>query len=252
MDYFVDYILPMMVMLNLMVLIHIAGHFIGAKILGITVSEVSLGFGPRLFGVSRNSMLWKITWVPIGGYIKPEISYADDGNHKKKIGVCLFGPLFSIGFFIIVFVALFVMNGMIVVQEGQSVSVPQNLTDSIVASINYIGWTLRVSFMILYEALTGTRGTAVIGSAPYPYLESVASNLIVLLATWSLKFGLLNLLPFPKLDGSNVLGLVIASLSGKDSADKIMKWVFRIAVAVIVLVIGKAAWNDLMYFQILG
>ena len=68
MDYF-GYILLAIVILLFMVLIHELGHYTAAKILGFTVEEFSIGFGPKLFGKRRkNGELFSLRMLPLGGY----------------------------------------------------------------------------------------------------------------------------------------------------------------------------------------
>ncbi len=68
MEYF-GYILLAIVILLFMVLIHELGHYTAAKILGFTVDEFSVGFGPKLFGRRRkNGELFSLRALPLGGY----------------------------------------------------------------------------------------------------------------------------------------------------------------------------------------
>lgn len=52
------------------VILHEFGHFIVAKLLGIRVETFSVGFGPRLFGWRRGHTDYRISAVPLGGYVK--------------------------------------------------------------------------------------------------------------------------------------------------------------------------------------
>lgn len=68
MEYF-GYILLAIAVLLLMVLIHELGHYVAAKILGFTVEEFSVGFGPKIFGKRRkNGELFSLRLLPLGGY----------------------------------------------------------------------------------------------------------------------------------------------------------------------------------------
>lgn len=53
-----------------MVVIHEFGHFIVAKLLGIGVETFSVGFGPRLFGFKYGETDYRVSAVPLGGYVK--------------------------------------------------------------------------------------------------------------------------------------------------------------------------------------
>src|SRR5262249_4435299 len=46
------------------------GHFVVAKLIGIRVEVFSLGFGPRLIGRRRNHTDYRISALPLGGYVK--------------------------------------------------------------------------------------------------------------------------------------------------------------------------------------
>jgi regulator of sigma E protease len=56
--------------LGFMVLIHELGHFIMAKLCGVRVETFSLGFGPRLFGVKVGDTDYRVSALPLGGYVK--------------------------------------------------------------------------------------------------------------------------------------------------------------------------------------
>ncbi|MBF0491559.1 MAG: RIP metalloprotease RseP [Deltaproteobacteria bacterium] len=56
--------------LGLLIFIHELGHFLVAKWAGIRVEQFSLGFGPKLFGFKRGETEYKISILPLGGYVK--------------------------------------------------------------------------------------------------------------------------------------------------------------------------------------
>jgi regulator of sigma E protease len=58
------------VVLGLLVFIHEFGHFIMAKRAGVRVETFSFGFGPRLFGWKRGETDYRISALPLGGYVK--------------------------------------------------------------------------------------------------------------------------------------------------------------------------------------
>ncbi len=68
MEYF-GFIVLSLVILLVMVLIHEAGHYTAAKILGFTIEEFSVGFGPKIFQKRRkNGELFSLRMLPLGGY----------------------------------------------------------------------------------------------------------------------------------------------------------------------------------------
>jgi regulator of sigma E protease len=56
--------------LGLMVLLHEWGHFVVARFFGVRVDVFSIGFGPRLFGVRRGPTDYRVSALPLGGYVR--------------------------------------------------------------------------------------------------------------------------------------------------------------------------------------
>lgn len=56
--------------IGLLIFAHEFGHFIIAKWRGVRVDVFSLGFGPRLFGFARGGTDYRVSAVPLGGYVK--------------------------------------------------------------------------------------------------------------------------------------------------------------------------------------
>jgi regulator of sigma E protease len=63
-------ILSVSVVLGIMVLVHEWGHFIVAKAFGVRVEIFSIGFGPRLWGRKVGDTDYRISGLPLGGYVK--------------------------------------------------------------------------------------------------------------------------------------------------------------------------------------
>ncbi len=56
--------------LGVMILVHEWGHFIVARFFGVRVDVFSIGFGPRLFGFKRGATDYRISALPLGGYVR--------------------------------------------------------------------------------------------------------------------------------------------------------------------------------------
>lgn len=52
------------------VVLHESGHFIVAKLFKIRVETFSVGFGPRLFGKKWGQTDYRVSAIPLGGYVK--------------------------------------------------------------------------------------------------------------------------------------------------------------------------------------
>jgi len=70
------------VVLGVLVLLHELGHFIAAKMCGVRVDVFSIGFGPRLWGVKRGDTDYRISALPLGGYVR----MAGDNPVEERTG----------------------------------------------------------------------------------------------------------------------------------------------------------------------
>jgi regulator of sigma E protease len=62
-------ILPGLVLLGLVIFVHELGHFLVAKWRGVKVLKFSLGFGPALIRFTSGETEYRLSWIPLGGYV---------------------------------------------------------------------------------------------------------------------------------------------------------------------------------------
>lgn len=65
-------IISSIIIFLLVILIHEFGHFIVAKMNGVSVLEFSIGMGPKLFQKESNGTLYSLRMLPVGGYCQLE------------------------------------------------------------------------------------------------------------------------------------------------------------------------------------
>lgn len=102
-------IILIILVFGVIVFFHEFGHFIVAKINKISVTEFSIGMGPKLFGFKRKETQYSIRLLPLGGYcmMAGENEESDDENSFSnksvlaRIMVVLAGPVFN---FILAFI----------------------------------------------------------------------------------------------------------------------------------------------------
>ena len=70
MESFLIAVVSMAVVLGIMILVHELGHYAAAKWFGVRVDVFSLGFGKRLTGFRRGGTDYRISALPLGGYVK--------------------------------------------------------------------------------------------------------------------------------------------------------------------------------------
>ncbi|MDY6917763.1 MAG: M50 family metallopeptidase [Chloroflexota bacterium] len=63
-------ILIFAVILVVLIMVHELGHFVAAKLTGVKVVELGLGFPPRIVGVKRGDTIYSLNAVPLGGFCK--------------------------------------------------------------------------------------------------------------------------------------------------------------------------------------
>lgn len=232
--FILSYMLPFLVTVNVIVFIHSAGHFIGARLLRVGVDEVSLGLGPKLFGFSRNNVSWKVCWLPVGGYVRARTAHDDDGTYVRKIIVSLFGPAFSAIYSLIIFFVLFTTKGIPVVDvdAGEVTLVTQSFGNGVLATMRTMAWTWTTWSNDATLALPSLYDTPTL-------------RLICVSAIWSSKFGILNLLPVPKFDGWKILGSILTSILGVNRAELTMKWLVYGIITCVALAVVYATWSDM-------
>src|SRR5260370_30947257 len=94
-------------MLGTLVFIHEFGHYAAAKLFGVRVEVLSLGFGKRLFGFRRGETDYRVSVLPLGGYVKMsgenpmEASTGDPGefmSHPRwqRFVIAIAGPAMNV------------------------------------------------------------------------------------------------------------------------------------------------------------
>ena len=117
-------ILAFIVVLGVLIFFHELGHFLFARMFGVGVEKFSLGFGPRIFGWKAGLTDYRVSAIPLGGYVKmvgedpavemdPEdIPFSFTHKHVlKKLLIVAAGPLFNVLLAILIFLCIFLFSG---------------------------------------------------------------------------------------------------------------------------------------------
>lgn len=74
-------VLAFIVVLVVLILVHELGHFVAAKLAGITVEEFGIGFPPRVASVTYRGTRYSINALPLGGFVR---MLGEDGEIEVK------------------------------------------------------------------------------------------------------------------------------------------------------------------------
>jgi regulator of sigma E protease len=88
MSYLLTTTIAFILILGSAVVIHEFGHFLVAKLFKIRVETFSVGFGPRLFGKKWGHTDYRVSAIPLGGYVKlggDESNAAIEGEGESDI-----------------------------------------------------------------------------------------------------------------------------------------------------------------------
>jgi len=75
---------------GLLILVHELGHYFVARLTGIRVLELAIGFGPKIFGWTKNNIDYSLRIFPLGGFCRmlgqnPEEADEPDSFPQKPI-----------------------------------------------------------------------------------------------------------------------------------------------------------------------
>jgi regulator of sigma E protease len=113
------------VVLGILIFFHELGHFLVARLFGVGVEKFSLGFGPRIFGKTIGRTDYRLSLVPLGGFVKmvgdepdapldeKDLPYSFTHKHvAKRSLIVAAGPLFNVLLAVLIFIGVFYFSGL--------------------------------------------------------------------------------------------------------------------------------------------
>jgi regulator of sigma E protease len=117
-------VLATIVVLGVLVFVHELGHFLMAKLFGVRVDAFSLGFPPKLLHKKIGDTDYRLSVVPLGGYVKlfgenpkdevpPELQSVSFSHHPlwHRFLIVLAGPTFNLLFAALALCLVFAFSG---------------------------------------------------------------------------------------------------------------------------------------------
>ena len=168
-------IFAFMVVLGILIFFHELGHFLIARLFGVGVEKFSLGFGPRLIGKKVGITDYRLSLVPLGGYVKMVGEEPDEEldpavipmsfTHKhvfKRSLIVFAGPLFNIFLAVVIFFGVALFAGLLIlkpsvgsIKEGSPAQAAGFQKGDLITAIDGVA---VVSWEEMAELITGSRG----------------------------------------------------------------------------------------------
>lgn len=243
-------ILAFLFVFTIVVLIHEFGHFIAARKTGINVYEFSIGFpfSPKIATLFRHKETeFTLRLLPLGGFVSfsrnedesETIEFLKEDRWRRGIIISA-GSIFNIIFaFLLLTVALLIGKNLL-------------LNDAILSSIKTIEivtiGTVQLIFNLFsgngsMDSLSGPVGIAVMAGKA---ANAGFINLIYFTGLLSLSLGILNLLPFPALDGGHLIILAIESLKRSPLSQRTYQIVGVAGISFFLILTLIATYKDIL------
>lgn len=204
-----DYLAAFIFAFTIVVVAHELGHLFAAKALGVKVYEFSIGFpfSPKVATLFRvKETAFTVRLLPLGGFV----AFSKDGEEDpsgylrlekwKRAVIAFSGPAFNIA---LAFTALWL----------SSWSASDAIHSMHAAVTGFVGLFSNSGGPGLLDSLSGPVGIAV---AAGEAAQSGAAGFLFFTGMLSLSLAILNLLPFPALDGGQIAMLALEALRRKD------------------------------------
>lgn len=242
-------ILSFVVVLSLVVLVHEFGHFLAARKAGVPVYEFSIGFpfSPKIATLFRHRETeFTLRLLPLGGFV----GFSDDNSDPEaekflaapppvRALILFGGSLFNMIFSFLIFIPAYM------VREG----IP--LFTAVAASLQTVGSITGETFMVISRLLTGGAGIeSLSGPLGIAVLAGQAAgggpmDLVFFTGLLSLSIGIMNLLPFPGLDGGQLLMLFVEVIRKRPLGARAHQIINLAGIMLFVVLSLFVTWHDI-------
>ncbi|MRR17390.1 MAG: RIP metalloprotease [Deltaproteobacteria bacterium] len=187
------------VVICLIILVHEGGHLLAARLTSLPVKTVSIGFGPRLAGFSRRGVDYRLSLIPLGGYIEPAVS-TEEEFYAIGLGRRVIFTLGGVAANIVFAVGILFIHQMLSA-ETPAASAFLTACRNTLSFIALIASTIPALFTTSGE-LAGIIGVARQGGS---FIAGNFEHIFTFAGLLSLNLAVINLLPLPVLDGGKAL-----------------------------------------------
>lgn len=246
------YLITLLV-LGTLITVHELGHYVFARRAGIVPSAFSIGFGKVLIKKKWKGTEWRLSLLPLGGYVEIPGMGGDEASSEYK------GKVFD---------QVPYLHKMAILFGGSLFNILFYVVSIIVAGFLIAGFNLKVLFLpfafivkgyqtlvskpdlaseIAYKASTG------VGTSYSEAFSSLGDSLIaqpfavdlVIIGVVSLLLGITNLLPIPMLDGGQMVITTGEKITGRKFRGLFADIITTVSVIYLIYLMLIPALNDI-------
>lgn len=213
-----EYILAFLFAFSFVIIVHELGHFLAAKAVGVKVYEFSVGFpfSPKIATLFRRKETeFTLRLLPLGGFVAFSKEGESDGTAYlgiekwKRALIAFSGPAFNIVLAFIALLLAFAMEKSL----GFAGSAEAAIYSMYSGLSGFAGLFFGTGGPGIMESLSGPIGIAV---AAGEAAHAGAGGFLAFTGMLSLSLAVFNLIPFPALDGGQLVTLAAEALRRKD------------------------------------
>jgi regulator of sigma E protease len=242
-------IIAFITVFTIVVLIHELGHFIAARKAGIKVYEFSIGFpfSPKIITLFEHKETeFTLRLLPLGGFV----SFSKDSNEDAKelfeasylnrAFIMSAGSVFNIAFAFLVFVPVFIL--------GKHLP----FLDAILLSAKTVWAIFSGTVVFIFNIFSGSgsmeglSGPVGIASMAGQALNKGFLNLLYFTGVLSMSLWIMNLIPFPALDGGQLFMLLIEAVRRKPLNLKLYQAVNIFGITLFVILTIVVTYRDIV------
>lgn len=241
-------VVAFVVIMSIVVLVHEFGHFLAARKANVPVYEFSVGFpfSPRIATIYRHKETeFTLRLLPLGGFV----SFSADGDEDaqklfgasrlSRASIMAGGPLFNIVFAFLIFIPAYLAT------EGTS------LLQAVESSANAIWMIVAGTLSMFGHMFTGQGGMETVsGPVGIAVMAGQAASggfvdLLFFTGVLSISLGIMNLLPFPGLDGGQLVMVMIEAVRNRPLGPKAYQLINFAGIMLFLCLSVFVTWHDI-------
>lgn len=249
-------IIIFIISLAVLILVHECGHFLVAKWAGIRVDEFGLGFPPKIWSKKVGETTYTLNLIPFGGFVKifGEDPHKEDILEKDRYRSMYYKPKWVQALVLFAGVAFNIIFAWLLISFSFMFKLPPHLAllqglqttyfliENTTVGLGHFLWNI-ITLKADFSQVSGPVGIAKVveqaQSLGFRYLMS-------LIALISVNLAVLNLVPFPALDGGRLLFILVEVIIGRPISSSFVRWANAIGFLLLIVLMIFVTSHDIL------